>query len=70
LSNRNAADLAARAATGALRRVVLGHLSRDCNEPELAVSVVRAALDTFRDVEVVAARENEPLRVTGFAAPA
>jgi hypothetical protein len=48
---------------------VLGHLSRDCNEPELAVSVVRAALDTFRDVEVVAAREDEPLRVTGFAVP-
>jgi len=70
LSNRNAADLAARAATGALRRVVLGHLSRDCNEPELAVSVVRAALDAFRDVEVVAAREDEPLRVTGFAVTA
>jgi hypothetical protein len=34
------------------------------------VSVVRAALDAFRDVEVVAAREDEPLRVTGFAVTA
>jgi phosphoribosyl 1,2-cyclic phosphodiesterase len=67
LSNRSAADLAARTATGALRRVVLGHLSRDCNEPDLAVSVVRAALETFDHVEVVAASENEPLHVRGFA---
>jgi phosphoribosyl 1,2-cyclic phosphodiesterase len=67
LSNRSAADLAARTATSALRRVVLGHLSRDCNEPDLAVSVVRAALDAFADIEVVAARDDEPLHVRGFA---
>ncbi|MEY3480110.1 MAG: hypothetical protein RIQ71_885 [Verrucomicrobiota bacterium] len=67
LSNKSAADLAARAATDALRWVVLGHLSRDCNEPDLAVSVVRAALDSFRDIEVVAAREDETLFVRGFA---
>jgi len=66
LSNRSAADLAARTATSALRHVVLGHLSRDCNEPDLAVSVVRAALETFDHVEVVAASENEPLHVRGF----
>ena len=67
LSNRSAADLAARAATTALRRVVLGHLSRDCNEPDLAVSVVRAALEAFEGVEVVAAGDAEPLLVGGFA---
>ena len=67
LSNRSAADLAARAATGALRRVVLGHLSRDCNQPDLAVSVVRAALAAFEHIEVVAASEDEPLHVRGFA---
>jgi phosphoribosyl 1,2-cyclic phosphodiesterase len=69
LSNRSAAELAARTATGALRRVVLGHLSRDCNEPDLAVSVVRAALDAFGGIEVVAAREDAPLHVDGFASP-
>jgi hypothetical protein len=47
--------------------VVLGHLSRDCNEPDLAVSVVRAALDAFADIEVVAAGEDTPLHVRGFA---
>ena len=67
LSNRSAADLAARAATGALRRVVLGHLSRDCNEPDLAIAVVRAALTAFDNIEVLAASEDEPLHVRGFA---
>jgi phosphoribosyl 1,2-cyclic phosphodiesterase len=69
LSNKSAAELAARAATKALRQVVLGHLSRDCNEPDLAVSVVRAALDAFHHIEVVAAGEDEPLFVRGFALP-
>ena len=67
LSNKSAADLASRAATAALRRVVLGHLSRDCNEADLAVSVVRAALSAYADVEVMAAREDQTLFVSGFA---
>ena len=67
LSNKSAADLASRAATDALRRVVLGHLSRDCNEPGLAMSVVRAALAAYSDVQVLAAREDETLYVRGFA---
>lgn len=45
LSNRAAADLARRALTGALCRVILGHLSRDCNTPELAVSVMESVMD-------------------------
>lgn len=69
LSNKSAAELASRAATTALRRVVLGHLSRDCNEPDLAVSVVRAALAAYADIEVMAAREDETLFVRGFALP-
>jgi len=67
LSNKSAAELAARAATAALRRVVLGHLSRDCNQPDLAVSVVRAALASYAGIEVLAAREDETLYVRGFA---
>jgi phosphoribosyl 1,2-cyclic phosphodiesterase len=70
LSNKNAADLASRSATGSLRQVVLGHLSRDCNEPELAISVVRAALEALGDIVVVAARDDEPLYVREFALPA
>jgi len=46
LSNAAAADvLAELLAGGRLRRAVLGHLSRDCNSPELAVGTVRARLD-------------------------
>jgi phosphoribosyl 1,2-cyclic phosphodiesterase len=67
LSNKCAAELVSRAATDALRRVVLGHLSRDCNEPDLAVSVIRAALAAYGDVQVLAAREDETLFVRGFA---
>lgn len=67
LSNNSAADLAARAATPALRSVILGHLSRDCNEPDLAVSVMRSALQAFDGVEVLAATENETLYVRGFS---
>lgn len=70
LSNKSAAELAARAATSALRQVVLGHLSRDCNEPDLAVSAVRAALGAFSAVEITAAREDEPIFIRGFALPA
>lgn len=43
LSNRAAGDLVRRAMTSTLRHVVLGHLSRDCNTPELATATVRAA---------------------------
>jgi phosphoribosyl 1,2-cyclic phosphodiesterase len=61
LSNRAAADLAARACTPQLRHVVLGHLSRDCNSAELAVSAVSAALSRWQSVEVICSRPDEPL---------
>ncbi|MEI6337178.1 MAG: MBL fold metallo-hydrolase [Verrucomicrobiota bacterium] len=66
LSNRSAADLALRVASPALRHVVLGHLSRDCNEPGLAVGAVRTALGGHR-ASVVAASQDEPLFVRALA---
>ena len=44
LSNKSAADLATRVYSPSLRHVVLGHLSRDCNAPELAIAAVSTAL--------------------------
>lgn len=41
LSNEAAAKLVASIAGHGLRRVVLGHLSRDCNRPELALGTMR-----------------------------
>jgi hypothetical protein len=46
---------------GKIERVVLGHLSRDCNTPELALEVVRAALAKCDkiDVELHCASQSE-----------
>ncbi len=44
LSNDAAAELAEQVATDRLRQVFLGHLSRDCNRPELAQRAVSARL--------------------------
>jgi len=59
LSNRAAADLAARARTPLLRHVVLGHLSRDCNTAQLAIETVRQSLDAT--IEVCCALQDEIL---------
>jgi phosphoribosyl 1,2-cyclic phosphodiesterase len=61
LSNVAAADVLADLVGERLRRAVLGHLSRDCNSPELAVSTVRARLDAVgaNEVEVVCAGQRE-----------
>jgi phosphoribosyl 1,2-cyclic phosphodiesterase len=61
LSNAAAADVLAGLLDGRLRRAVLGHLSRDCNSPELAVGTVRARLDTAGGcaVEVLCAGQRE-----------
>jgi len=45
LSNAAAAGVLAELLDHKLRRAVLGHLSRDCNSPELALGTVKAALD-------------------------
>ncbi len=41
LSNKQTADLVAELAPAGLRRVVLGHLSRDCNRPDKAIAAIR-----------------------------
>jgi phosphoribosyl 1,2-cyclic phosphodiesterase len=45
LSNDGAADVAEQILSPALRRVYLGHLSRDCNRPELALQAVAGRLE-------------------------
>jgi len=54
LSNAQTAALVAEVAHPALRRVVLGHLSQDCNAPDLAISILRKSLEEqgHRHVEV------------------
>ena len=42
LSNRAVADFVSRIGESNLRRVILGHLSRDCNRPDLALAAARA----------------------------
>ncbi|MEI9894264.1 MAG: MBL fold metallo-hydrolase [Chthoniobacter sp.] len=61
LSNAAAAEVLADLLDGRLRRAVLGHLSRDCNSPELAVGTVRARLDASGGtaVEVLCAGQRE-----------
>src|SRR3989440_5196495 len=44
LSNAAAATVIEQLLSGKLARVVLGHLSRDCNTPELAAGAIRAML--------------------------
>lgn len=68
LSNAAAGNLSARIAGSRLRHVVLGHLSRDCNEPDLAVSAVRSALGGASAVHVVAAGQDDVLAVDGISA--
>ena len=61
LSNTAAAAVVEQLLPGRLQRVVLGHLSRDCNSPELASGAIRALLAKCgRDeVEVHCAAQTE-----------
>jgi phosphoribosyl 1,2-cyclic phosphodiesterase len=63
LSNAAAAEVLASLARHGLRRAILGHLSRDCNTPGLALGAVgsRLAMDgvTTADVEVFCASQRE-----------
>ncbi|MFT6181316.1 MAG: phosphoribosyl 1,2-cyclic phosphodiesterase [Akkermansiaceae bacterium] len=58
LSNDQAADLVAQLMPEGLKRVVLGHLSGDCNCPVKAVEVVRAKIGEL-ELEICAASQNE-----------
>ncbi|MEO6971782.1 MAG: MBL fold metallo-hydrolase [Chthoniobacterales bacterium] len=61
LSNAAAATVIAQLLPGKINRVVLGHLSRDCNSPELAAGTVRAELEKCgrRDIEIFCAAQME-----------
>jgi len=63
LSNDQTADLLATVASDRLCRVVLGHLSSDCNCPIHAAKFVgdRLRAEGFKEVEVECARQREPL---------
>ena len=62
LSNEAAAGVVAQLLAGGakLRRAVLGHLSRDCNRPELAVETMRRlGGEGAADLEILAAAQGE-----------
>src|SRR5437762_13573500 len=61
LSNAAAADVIEELLSGKIERVVLGHLSRDCNQPELALGAIRASLAKCGkiDMEVYCASQFE-----------
>ena len=67
LSNAAAATVIEQLLTGKLARVVLGHLSRDCNTPELAAGAIRAMLAARGRAEIevhCAAQSQISLRFT------
>ncbi|MEM7145754.1 MAG: MBL fold metallo-hydrolase [Verrucomicrobiota bacterium] len=63
LSNDQAADLVGEVASEGLRHVVLGHLSSDCNHPDVARGAVAEKLRAqgFARVEVSCACPREPM---------
>lgn len=68
LSNTAAAEVVRELESDKLRRVVMGHLSRDCNREELAADAMRKAEKEagYRDLELVCAvqeRSTAPMRV-------
>lgn len=62
LSNEDAGKLAADVVTDKLRHLVLAHLSRDCNRPELAHKAVTKQLHSIgaKHVHVCTAKQQEP----------
>ena len=62
LSNDQTASLISEVLTPRLERVLLGHLSQDCNSPDLATAAVRSALAAQQreDVIVSCATAHEP----------
>ena len=60
LSNAAAATVIEQLLSGKIERVVLGHLSRDCNTPELAAGAIREMLLRHgRSIEVHCAGQSE-----------
>ncbi|PTX92913.1 metal-dependent hydrolase [Spartobacteria bacterium LR76] len=67
LSNTAAARVVEELDAPDLRHVILGHLSKDCNSPELAETCVRSSLATRRrDAAVYCAGQDVPSPVFGL----
>lgn len=62
LSNDQAAELVGQVLSPRLRRLWLGHLSSDCNHPDVATAVLRRALEAraAAHVEILCASQDEP----------
>ncbi|HLP78436.1 MAG TPA: MBL fold metallo-hydrolase [Candidatus Paceibacterota bacterium] len=62
LSNEAAADAAQEIMSADLRHMYLGHLSRECNKPEIAMSVMTQRLQTIgaSHVALAVARQDAP----------
>jgi hypothetical protein len=60
LSNPAAASVIEQLLPGKIERVVLGHLSRDCNTPALAMETVREEIERVgrSDLEIFCASQN------------
>ncbi len=76
LSNAQAAELVTAVASERLHRVVLGHLSRDCNAPDVATAAIQKSLQELghHDVRVGCAGQEdvipfEPVRKGGQSVP-
>jgi phosphoribosyl 1,2-cyclic phosphodiesterase len=61
LSNAAAAGLLVEMLDGKLRRAVLGHLSQDCNSPDLAIGTVRSSIAArgVETLEIICATQRE-----------
>lgn len=62
LSNDAAAEVAAQLASATLHRIVLGHLSSDCNRPQLACAAVASCLEQVgaSHIQLETAQQNLP----------
>lgn len=71
LSNDQAAELIVSIASQRLHRVVLGHLSRDCNAPDVAVKAISRSLAQagWNEVQVECAEQRNPLPLREAAKP-
>ncbi|MFZ4598736.1 MAG: MBL fold metallo-hydrolase [Terrimicrobiaceae bacterium] len=67
LSNAAAAAIVEQVATESLRHIVLGHLSRDCNTPELALGAIGQKLALDSSVRVQCAPPDEGGSVIRFS---
>jgi phosphoribosyl 1,2-cyclic phosphodiesterase len=68
LSNNGAAEAIQQLLDDALQHVFLGHLSSDCNRPELALQTVRSALVAAGagHIQTVVARQDSPMPTLDF----